>query len=411
MTRWIKTIDIWPLEKFDRKLGKNERAGGPQRDFLYGQTSPAEMIQHAEAADDAQKVFFADRLQKITDSIKTAAGWEESKSTQQGRGLTNISNREVGKGKDMESEVPIMEQYRHDLARACQALSSSYDPSIRREEVAGVPGAFVLKSFLSHAECVTLSACAESLVAADPTRDEGRAMSRRKGAHHTPCVVKAGVLNSLCARMRPHLPTHAGPTHAAKLCDEGMCEEISSFLRCYSYQPGNFSGLHFDKSLTEHSKDGFQLKLTSYSVLFYLRGKPECKGGCTVFYPDAQLPRTKSGKSVVMDQDYSADVLGVPVKVDCNEGDVLIFPHGRHTGCFPDPLHEGAVVESGIKTLIRTDIVYCNPPRGSMAKQGKPGKKAERQERRQEKKRKLEETENQGEQVQGERKGKGEAAV
>lgn len=39
-------------------------------------------------------------------------------------------------------------------------------------------------------------------------------------------------------------------------------------------------------------------------------------------------------------------------------GDVLIFPHGRQAGCHPDPFHAGSMVETGRKTIIRTDVMY-----------------------------------------------------
>lgn len=222
-----------------------------------------------------------------------------------------------------------------------------------------VEGAFILRKFLTPEEVGILQICAENLVAADPTRDEGRALSRRQSAHHTPCIVNAEVMRPLCNRIREYLPIHAGPAHLATLEEPGL--ELSNFLRCYSYSPMGYSGLHFDKSLTEHDKHMRMLKLTAYSVLFYLRGKPDCEGGRTLFYPHHTLPSTRSGKGVVIDPDDPRANLGEGFGVDPHAGDVLIFPHGRHLGCYPDPLHEGEIVESGRKTLIRTDLCYLNP--------------------------------------------------
>ena len=39
-------------------------------------------------------------------------------------------------------------------------------------------------------------------------------------------------------------------------------------------------------------------------------------------------------------------------------GDVLVFPHGNHPGCHPNPLPGGPPVISGEKLLIRTDLVH-----------------------------------------------------
>ena len=35
-----------------------------------------------------------------------------------------------------------------------------------------------------------------------------------------------------------------------------------------------------------------------------------------------------------------------------------MFPHGKHPGWHPDPLHEGSLVRTGYKTIIRSDVVY-----------------------------------------------------
>ena len=77
-------------------------------------------------------------------------------------------------------------------------------------------------------------------------------------------------------------------------------------------------------------------------------------------------------------------VLNVSARVAPRRGDVLIFPHGsQHPGgaSYPDPLHEGSMIERGEKLLIRTDLIFDAPPARAKpsrrAKQTTPRLKAE----------------------------------
>ena len=52
--------------------------------------------------------------------------------------------------------------------------------------------------------------------------------------------------------------------------------------------------------------------------------------------------------------------LKVAAQVTPARGDILVFPHGNHPQCYPNPLHEGSAVRGpGQKLLIRTDVIYC----------------------------------------------------
>jgi hypothetical protein len=54
----------------------------------------------------------------------------------------------------------------------------------------------------------------------------------------------------LAARLRPCLPTRAGPANASAL--EAPGAEVSGFLRCYLYRTGDASAPHYDRSFREH---------------------------------------------------------------------------------------------------------------------------------------------------------------
>ena len=254
-----------------------------------------------------------------------------------------------------------------NLAPTCDEDDSTH--RIVREDVEGVDGAYILHNVLSSHEYNELALSTEELVLTN-VWDNGT--SRRAGAFHTPCMVEPRALNSICYRLREHLPSKPGPQHSATL--EAPGAELSPFLRCYSYGPEEYSGLHYDKSQTKHDEIGYQTSFTGFSVLIYLKGSDSgCVGGRTLFYPKANLKRTSSGKGVlggrgVLVSADDSEGLGSPIGIDPKEGDVLIFPHGRHGGCYPDPLHEGEHVVSGRKTIIRTDIVYVNPARATSNK-------------------------------------------
>lgn len=128
-------------------------------------------------------------------------------------------------------------------------------------------------------------------------------------------------------------------------------------MRTYHYTEGEFSAPHYDRSLVEHEHTGGRggkiIQYTAYSVLFYL--DEGCEGGHTTFFvDDPSIKKTKSGKPLIEGVD-----LKVAGHVTPRRGDVLIFPHGHgRKGLHPDPLHEGSVVVKGIKTIIRSDLVY-----------------------------------------------------
>lgn len=54
----------------------------------------------------------------------------------------------------------------------------------------------------------------------------------------------------LAARLRPCLPTQAGPANPSLIAPAGA--EVSGFLRCYAYQTGDASAPHYDRSFREH---------------------------------------------------------------------------------------------------------------------------------------------------------------
>jgi ankyrin repeat protein len=101
------------------------------------------------------------------------------------------------------------------------------------------------------------------------------------------------------------------------------------------------------------------VSFSGYSLLLYLSN--DYLGGETSFFgQDDALQMSKRKLTPVADHElkYVARVRG-------QAGDILIFPHGSHAGCHPNPLHEGSTVTEGEKILMRTDIVFRPQPKNT----------------------------------------------
>eukprot|EP00971_Amphidinium_carterae_P098512 1948197-Amphidinium_carterae.1 len=118
----------------------------------------------------------------------------------------------------------------------------------------------------------------------------------------------------LCERLRPFLPATAGPRSRASLEHPG--NEISPFLRCYWYLPGDCSKPHYDKQWCQYSSTGDLLTFSAYSLLLYVTDNAD--GGSTTFFEhDSSIRMSCSGltplcsrDSLVVAQDLAVHVLG-----------------------------------------------------------------------------------------------------
>ena len=99
------------------------------------------------------------------------------------------------------------------------------------------------------------------------------------------------------------------------------------------------------------------ISFTSYSLLLYLSDEHE--GGETTFFAPDDAVRMSRRKLTPSMEDL--ELLTPVARVRGHAGDVLIFPHGAHAGCHPNPLHEGSTVDAGEKVIIRTDVVFSCP--------------------------------------------------
>lgn len=107
---------------------------------------------------------------------------------------------------------------------------------------------------------------------------------------------------------------------------------LNERFRFYRYQSGQTFKPHWDGIYARSDWESSQL-----SLLIYLSA--DFVGGETIFYQDTAMrkPCLETRQAVVVPQ----------------QGQVLIFEHQQ--------LHEGAPVPSGIKYVLRTDVMYKHP--------------------------------------------------
>jgi len=125
--------------------------------------------------------------------------------------------------------------------------------------------------------------------------------------------------------LRPHLPE--------QLVDGSRLVGLNERLRFLCYTPGQFFEEHYDGCYIRphgHPQAGDRSRIT---VQFYLHDVPERYGGATTFFPEKQ---------------YS-------VKHQPEAGSVLLFTQ--------DLLHEGSLVQEGIKYTVRTEVMYSRSAR------------------------------------------------
>ncbi|KAF2767645.1 hypothetical protein EJ03DRAFT_315419 [Teratosphaeria nubilosa] len=117
---------------------------------------------------------------------------------------------------------------------------------------------------------------------------------------------------------------------------------LSSNIRIYRYSKGQFFDQHYDDSnnvlFPSASSPNPTPGKTTWTLLLYLTSPATgCKGGETVFYPEASSKR---------------DAAPPPVIAELAVGMALLHRHGKD--CL---LHEGREVTEGEKWVIRSDLV------------------------------------------------------
>lgn len=124
-------------------------------------------------------------------------------------------------------------------------------------------------------------------------------------------------------------------------------------IRVYRYRPGQFFARHYDDAVRlrfgGNGSDSGVRAVTTWTLLVYLS---TCEGGQTIFY--AEPPKKSKGKAKGKGGGGDED-LPVAASVDTAPGLALLHRHGP--ACL---LHEGAMVTSGEKWVLRSDLVVVD---------------------------------------------------
>ncbi|ANZ76324.1 BA75_03922T0 [Komagataella pastoris] len=108
-------------------------------------------------------------------------------------------------------------------------------------------------------------------------------------------------------------------------------------LRIYRYLKGHYFGKHYDDSVTAFVDSKEKVKgLSHWTLLIYLTGDTEFEGGGTVFHYNDPESRNL-----------------VALNVHPSKGMALLHKHGDD--CL---LHEAELVNSGVKWVLRSDVVF-----------------------------------------------------
>ena len=202
---------------------------------------------------------------------------------------------------------------------------------MRKEQLAG-DDIFVIRDFLTPDECWYFVTRAEAAGFDDAPINAGLAgQVVRKDVRNNDRVMIDDVplARELWDRAKPFVPAtlDLGFNRWAAV---GLNERF----RFYRYDPGERFRPHTDGYF---ARTGARSKLT---FMIYLSGG--CDGGETIVYIDADdgLPLPD----------------GTVLRVPPEPGKVLAFRH--------DLLHEGAAVRAGRKYVLRSDVMYLDPPPG-----------------------------------------------
>lgn len=187
--------------------------------------------------------------------------------------------------------------------------------SLEKRELNRRGDVFLLRGFLAESECRTWIACSEQTGYETATITTARGPKLAPDTRNNDRLIldDPGLAAAWWARAQAHLPAAFGRWQAC-----GFNERF----RFYRYQPGQRFSQHRDGSFERNASESSWL-----TFLVYLNDQSE--GGQTTF-----------------------DLAGEPdiLTVLPEAGTALVFPHDR--------LHAGTTVTSGIKYVLRTDVMY-----------------------------------------------------
>lgn len=221
-------------------------------------------------------------------------------------------------------------------------LDDSYSETPHRRQVSEVPASFQIEKLFSPDECQRMITLSEHL---GYTKDA--AVSLPHKIRHNESVVWVidehthDIIWQRCSALiqgAPHLFEKKRPV------------AINKRFRFYRYSEGDYFRPHTDGAWPGSAIIDEKLITNAYpdrysQMTFLIFLNEEFEGGETAFYVDKNNPQRPAKKT----EDVKMTALRTP------RGGVLCFPHGDHP---QHCLHGSREVRSGIKYIIRTDLLF-----------------------------------------------------
>jgi hypothetical protein len=216
-------------------------------------------------------------------------------------------------------------------SRLCACLSSTHqDPGGALTSLHGGDLIFSVDGVVSAEEAARLVAFGEASGFATQFHEADDEVTFRHNDRLA--IADEGFALALWERLRRHVPLVRGAEPVG----------CSSNIRLYKYTEGMRFGRHVDGSHADPASGN----RSEYTVLIYLNdaaGSEQLCGGATNFYAGEYH-----------DPDVEESLV---LSFEPRRGAALLHGHGER--CL---LHEGCEVTSGVKYLLRTDVLFAAPP-------------------------------------------------
>ncbi|MBW2420836.1 MAG: 2OG-Fe(II) oxygenase [Deltaproteobacteria bacterium] len=243
--------------------------------------------------------------------------------------------------KEAGAEHPALPTWANESANPIQ-LEEDRRASLERVEVEGVPGAYRLLGVLSPDECRRFIECTESLgYLPDAAVSLPRSVRHNHNATWVVDEETDGIIWQRCKDFTTDDDALFGGKKALGL---------NARFRFYRYAGGDFFKPHTDGAWPGSRVVDRRLITNAYpdrysQMSFLLFLSDGFEGGATQFWVDGG-----ASPQPARDQDTAKRV-----DVDTPLGGALCFPHGFHPlHC----LHGSEEVSSGVKYIIRTDLLF-----------------------------------------------------
>mmetsp|Transcript_22364 Transcript_22364/g.33319 ORF Transcript_22364/g.33319 Transcript_22364/m.33319 type:complete len:268 (+) Transcript_22364:104-907(+) len=209
-----------------------------------------------------------------------------------------------------------------------------------KDDVKFVPGAMYIHNVLSPEECKQFVGLAEKMGFVDALITTGKKMVKMDIRNNKRVIWQTEqklLNNTVYERVKSLLPEKV---RGMKLA--GLNERI----RFYRYTGGEKFDVHYDGSYFRDKNERSWM-----TFIIYLNEDPKLVGGQTTFFRNYRKEYGHVSTTRIMGHKYQT------IKVQPRAGSALVFFQGHHEF---SPLHEGSVVESGIKYVLRSDVMYRN---------------------------------------------------